>query len=55
MSTAQVTTNKAKFSDTINTGDVALISKTIDEVAKPDVLFHAPARRLERLGRKHSS
>jgi steroid delta-isomerase-like uncharacterized protein len=45
MSTAQTTSNKATFSrfhDAINSGDVELISKTIDEVVEPDVLFHAP-------------
>ncbi|RKT05543.1 steroid delta-isomerase-like uncharacterized protein [Streptomyces sp. 3211.6] len=45
MPTSQATTNRAAFSrfhDTLNTGDVELISKTIDEVVEPDVLFHAP-------------
>lgn len=45
MSTAQVTTNKAtfrRFHDALNTGDVDLIAKTIDEVVAPDVLLHAP-------------
>lgn len=45
MSTAQTTTNKATFSrfhDAINTGDAEIISKTIDEVVEPNVLFHAP-------------
>lgn len=45
MSTAQETGNKAMFSrfhDAANTGDAEVISKTIDEVFEPDVLFHAP-------------
>jgi steroid delta-isomerase-like uncharacterized protein len=45
MSTAQATSNKAAFSrfhDAMNTGDTEVISKTIDEVVEPDVLFHAP-------------
>jgi predicted ester cyclase len=45
MSTAQTTTNKATFRrlhDAMNTGDIGFISKTIDEVVEPDVLFHAP-------------
>jgi steroid delta-isomerase-like uncharacterized protein len=45
MSTAQVTSNKAtfrRFHDALNTGDVDLIAKTIDEVVAPDVLLHAP-------------
>jgi len=45
MSTAQATANKATFSrfhDAVNTGDAEVISKTIDEVVEPDVLFHAP-------------
>jgi steroid delta-isomerase-like uncharacterized protein len=45
MSTAQATSNKATFSrfhDAVNTGDAEVISKTIDEVVDPDVLFHAP-------------
>ena len=39
------TANKATFSrfhDAVNTGDAEVISKTIDEVVEPDVLFHAP-------------
>jgi steroid delta-isomerase-like uncharacterized protein len=45
MSTAQVTTNKAafgRFHEAVNSGDVEVISKTIDEVVDPDLLFHAP-------------
>jgi steroid delta-isomerase-like uncharacterized protein len=46
MSAAQATSNKATFSrfhEAVNSGDAELISKTIDEVVEPDVLFHAPA------------
>jgi hypothetical protein len=45
MSTAQETRNKAtfkRFHDAVNTGDVELISKTIDEVVEPDALIHTP-------------
>jgi steroid delta-isomerase-like uncharacterized protein len=28
----------------VNTGDAEVISKTIDEVVEPDVLFHAPVQ-----------
>ncbi|WP_413751953.1 ester cyclase [Streptomyces sp. R-74717] len=45
MSTSSATSNKTMFSrlhDAVNTGDAELISKTIDEVVAPDVLFHAP-------------
>ena len=45
MSTAQARANKAtisRFHDAVNTGDTAVISRTIDEVVAPDVLFHAP-------------
>jgi steroid delta-isomerase-like uncharacterized protein len=45
MSTAQATSNKAtfhRFYDAMNTGDAEVISKTIDEVVEPNVLFHAP-------------
>ncbi|HEV8566301.1 MAG TPA: ester cyclase [Actinoplanes sp.] len=45
MSTAEATSNKATFSrfaDAANTGDAEVISKTIDEVVEPNVLFHAP-------------
>jgi hypothetical protein len=37
--------NKAafgRFHDAVNTGDTEVISKTIDEVVEPDLLFHAP-------------
>lgn len=40
------TTNKAAFSrfhDAVNSGDLDAISKAIDEVVAPDVVFHAPA------------
>ncbi|GAA3237076.1 ester cyclase [Nonomuraea helvata] len=42
---SQTTSNKATFSrfhDAINSGDAEVISKTIDEVVAPDVLFHTP-------------
>jgi steroid delta-isomerase-like uncharacterized protein len=45
MPVAQATANKAifsRFQDAVNTGDAEVISKTIDEVVEPDVLFHAP-------------
>ncbi|MFD0361053.1 ester cyclase [Nocardia sp. GCM10030253] len=45
MSTARATSNKATFSrlhDAVNSGDAEVISKTIDEVVEPDMLFHAP-------------
>lgn len=45
MSTAQTTSNKAIFRrlhDAMNTRDVELVSKTIDDVVAPDLLFHAP-------------
>jgi predicted ester cyclase len=45
MSTAQETSNKAtfrRFHDAMNTGDVELISKTIDEIVEPDVLIGTP-------------
>ncbi|AXB48248.1 ester cyclase [Amycolatopsis albispora] len=45
MPTDQETRNQAvfgRFHDALNTHDLALISKTIDEVVHPDVLFHAP-------------
>src|SRR5262249_32672816 len=32
----------SRFHDAVNTGDMEIISKTIDEVVDPDVLFHAP-------------
>ncbi|MBF8185945.1 ester cyclase [Nonomuraea sp. K274] len=45
MSTAQAASNKATFSrfhDATNSRDLEIISKTIDELVEPDVLFHAP-------------
>jgi predicted ester cyclase len=45
MSTAQETSNRATFSrlhDASNSGDVELISKTIDEVFEPDALIRTP-------------
>ncbi|UGT67573.1 ester cyclase [Nocardia gipuzkoensis] len=45
MSTARATSNIATFSrlhDAVNSGDAEIISKTIDEVVAPDMLFHAP-------------
>jgi len=45
MSTDQEMSNKAtfrRFHDAVNTGDAELISKTIDELVAPDVLFHVP-------------
>ena len=45
MSTTQETSNKARFrriEDAVNTGDVEVISKTIDELVAPDVLIHMP-------------
>jgi steroid delta-isomerase-like uncharacterized protein len=45
MSTAQEASNKAtvrRIQDAVNTGDIEVISKTIDELVEPDVLFHAP-------------
>jgi predicted ester cyclase len=45
MSTAQEASNKAtfrRFRDAVNTGDIEVISQTIDEVVESDVLFHAP-------------
>lgn len=45
MSTSQEASNKATFSrlhDAVNSGDVDLISKTIDEAVDPNLLFHAP-------------
>jgi hypothetical protein len=44
MPAAQAAANKATFSrlhDAVNTGDAEVISKTIDEVVEPDMLFHA--------------
>ena len=46
MSTAQATTsNKARFrriEEAVNTGDVEVISKTIDELVAPDMRIHMP-------------
>lgn len=45
MPAAQAAANKStfiRFQDAVNTGDAEVISKTIDEVVEPDVLFHAP-------------
>jgi predicted ester cyclase len=45
MSTAQATSNKAvfeRFHDVVNSGDVELISKTIDELVEPDAQIHTP-------------
>jgi predicted ester cyclase len=45
MSTAQETSNKAtfrRFLDATNTGDVELISKTIDELVEPNALIRTP-------------
>lgn len=40
-----MSTNKAtyrRFLDAINTGELATISKTIDDIVHPDLVFHAP-------------
>jgi RNA polymerase sigma factor (sigma-70 family) len=45
MSTAQTTSNIAtvtRFHDATSTGDLELISKTIDEVVEPDAVIHTP-------------
>ena len=45
MSTAQETGNKATFRrlhDATNTGDLELISKTIDELVEPGAVIHTP-------------
>jgi predicted ester cyclase len=45
MSTAQEARNKAtvkRFHEATNTGDVELISETIDEIVEPDALIHTP-------------
>ncbi|MBL1108581.1 ester cyclase [Streptomyces sp. 5-8] len=45
MPTDQAARNKAVFGrlhDAVNTGDMEIVSKTIDEIVDPDVLFHAP-------------
>jgi predicted ester cyclase len=44
-STAQATCNKAairRFNDAVNTGDLELISMTIDELVSPDARIHTP-------------
>jgi steroid delta-isomerase-like uncharacterized protein len=54
MSTAQITTNKAtlrRFDDAINSGDMELISKMIDELVEPDARIHTPLP-LEATGRQ---
>jgi steroid delta-isomerase-like uncharacterized protein len=41
----QASSNKATFSrfhDAMNAGDAEVVSKTIDEIVAPNVLFHAP-------------
>ena len=45
MPTAQKTSNKATFRrlhDDANTGDVELVSKTIDDLVQPDAVIHTP-------------
>jgi predicted ester cyclase len=45
MRTGQAEANKAVFSrfhDALNSGDLEVISTTVDEIVEPDVLFHAP-------------
>lgn len=45
MSTNTETINKATFThfhDALNSGDIEVITKTIDQIVEPDVLFHAP-------------
>ncbi|WP_028059994.1 ester cyclase [Candidatus Solirubrobacter pratensis] len=45
MSTAQTTANKAtfrRFDDAINSGDIELISRMIDELVEPDARIHTP-------------
>jgi steroid delta-isomerase-like uncharacterized protein len=45
MATAQETSNKAtfrRFLDATNTGDVELISKTIDELVEPNAVIRTP-------------
>jgi predicted ester cyclase len=32
----------ARFQDTVNSGDVEAVLQAIDEVAAPDLIFHAP-------------
>src|SRR5258707_6147884 len=45
MSAAQETRNMAtfkRFHDAVNTGDLELISTTMDEIVEPDALIHTP-------------
>lgn len=45
MTTSQEASNKAtfnRFHDAVNSGDVDLISKAIDEAVDPNLVFHAP-------------
>ena len=45
MLTTETATNKATFQrlhDAVNSGDLAVISRTIDEIVEPDALFHTP-------------
>ncbi|MEV6117784.1 ester cyclase [Streptomyces sp. NPDC052109] len=45
MPTDEETRNKettARFHDATNSGDPEIVAKAIDELVKPDVLFHAP-------------
>jgi predicted ester cyclase len=45
MSTAEVTANKAafmRFHEAANTGDIEVISKTIDELVDPDAVVRTP-------------
>ena len=45
MSKAQETSNKAtlrRFHDATNTGDLELVSNTIDELVEPDAVIHTP-------------
>ena len=45
MSAIEAADNKTmyrRFHDAINSGDAEIISKTIDEVVEPNVLFHTP-------------
>jgi predicted ester cyclase len=47
MSTTQEATNKAtvrQIDDVLNSGDLELIFKTIDELMAPDALIHTPLR-----------
>jgi steroid delta-isomerase-like uncharacterized protein len=42
MSTADNKATFMRFHEAANTGDIEIISKTIDKLVEPDVLFHAP-------------